>query len=524
MPLRHTTSGRPRPPQSAIRQTDRRAGAGQGRRATDLLHRRPVLLLAFAFAVMADPVSSVAYAVEAALRALNGDLALLVPTMGLVVAIVALVIVNYQQLIRRYPNGGGASAAAGEAFGDAVAFIPIGALVVDFVLTIAISVAAGASAVIAYFPQLAPWRLPLALALVAVVGGLTWFGHLGRLFFAVLTLAFIAVAGAVLVFGVFATPGAPVGTITHTPGHQSLLAVALAFPVAMALATGVEAPSSAIAQLGQLDDDGRRRFGAITLWLTLGIVGTITLGLALEAHRLQVGVPHADTTQIAELARVAAPGPVFAAFQLVTALLLLSAASSSFQAGPGLLKALARHTRPTPSTIPGGTPGGTREESATVGILPAPVGRTNRHHTPYWGVLAFTVVSAAVVAAAGGRDQELVLFYAVSVFLSFLAGLVAMARFARRDRRLGQLALNAVGAAVVAFTLVVNLARGLPVVSLAAALLVAGVLYRIWVRAGRPGGIRDLAADAEAEPETGPAGSGRAASEAGRQADVRPRA
>src|SRR4051794_23067355 len=139
-----------------------------------LLHRRPLLLLAFAFAVMADPVSSVAYAVEAALRALDGDLALLVPTMALVVAIIALVIVNYQQLVARYPKGGGAAAATGEAFGEAWAFIPIGALIVDFVLTIAISVSAGASALIAYVPGLAPWRLVLALGLVVVVGGVTW--------------------------------------------------------------------------------------------------------------------------------------------------------------------------------------------------------------------------------------------------------------------------------------------------------------------------------------------------------------
>jgi hypothetical protein len=69
--------------------------------------------LAFAFAVMADPVSSVAYAIEAALRALNGDLALLVPAMILVVAIVALVIVNYRPLVARYPRGGGAPAAVG---------------------------------------------------------------------------------------------------------------------------------------------------------------------------------------------------------------------------------------------------------------------------------------------------------------------------------------------------------------------------------------------------------------------------
>src|SRR5689334_16076299 len=90
-----------------------------------LLHSRPILLLAFAFAVMADPVSSVAYAIEAALRALHGDLVLLVPTMVLVVGLIALVIVNYQQLVARYPHGGGAAAAAGEAFGEAWAFVPI---------------------------------------------------------------------------------------------------------------------------------------------------------------------------------------------------------------------------------------------------------------------------------------------------------------------------------------------------------------------------------------------------------------
>jgi amino acid transporter len=461
------------------------APRGSGR---SLLHRRPVLLIAFAFAVMADPVSSVAYAVEAALRALDGDLGLLVATMTLVIAIIALVIVNYQQIIRRYPNGGGAASAAGEAFGDGWAFIPIGALIVDFVLTIAISVSAGASAIIAYFPALAGWRLLLAVALVLLVGGLTWFGHLGRLFFAVLTIGFIVIAALVLGFGALAPPTGGVGTITTTAGHGDVLAVALAFPVAMALATGVEAPSSAIAQLGQLDNAGRRRFGSITLWLTLGIVGTVTLGLALEATRLRIGVPPPESTMIAELARVASPAPLFALFQLVTALLLLSAASSSFQAGPGLLKALARR------------PGA----AAVVGILPGPIGRTNRHHTPYWGVLLFTLVSAAVVAAAGGQDQELVLFYAVSVFMSFLAGLLAMARFAHQDRRPGHLALNLTGAVVVAFTLVVNLARGLPIVSLVAALVVAAGLYGAWVRNGRPGGVRDLAADAEADDTSTP--------------------
>ncbi|GAA2050170.1 amino acid permease [Leifsonia soli] len=443
----------------------------------------PLLLVAFAFAVMADPVSSVAYAVEAALRALNGDLALLLPTMALVVAIIALVIVNYRQLVARYPQGGGASAAVGEAFGDGWSFVPVGALVVDFVLTIAISASAGASAVIAYAPALAAYRLPLALGLVVVVGGLTWFGHLGRLLFAVLTIAFIVVAVAVLVFGLWAQPD-PTGTITESAGRSAPLAIVLAFPVAMALATGVEAPSSAIAQLGQLDDAGRRRFGQVTLVLTLIVVGTITLGLAAEATRLRIGIPPAESTQIAELARVAAPAPLFAAFQLVTALLLLSAASSSFQAGPGLLKALAGERGS----------GGER-----VGILPTALGRTNRHHTPYWGVLVFLLLAGAVTAVAGGNDQELVLFYAVSVFLSFLAGLLAMARFSWRERRIGSLLLNALGALVVAFTLVANLSRGTPIVSLVVALLIAAGLFVLWVRNGRPPGIRNIAAESEQE-------------------------
>ena len=449
----------------------------------DALKSRPALLFAFAFAVMADPVSSVAYAIEAPLRALNGDLSLLFPAMAAVIVVVAIVIINYQQLIARYPNGGGAAAASGEAFGDAWAFIPIGALVVDYVLTIAISVAAGSAAIIAYFPNLESARLPIGIGLLLFVGGLTWFGHLGRLFFAVLTVAFIAVSVAVLVGGI-GHGHEPIGVTHGNPGHSAPLAVILAFPVAMALSTGVEAPSSAIAQLGQVDEDARRRFGQITLWLTLGIVGVLTLGMTLEAVHIGVGVPGADSTMVANLAQRTSSPEIYAAFQAVTALLLLSAASSSFQAGPGLFKALAtRHHG---------------EDS----VLPSALSRTNKHHTPVLGVVVFTILAAVVTAAAGGDDQKLVLFYAVAVFMSFLAGLLAMCVFSVRGRHKASLALNLLGALVVAFTLVVNLARITPIASLAAALTVATLLYGLWVRAGRPRGIRNVAAEAEIlEPE-----------------------
>ena len=224
----------------------------------------------------------------------------------------------------------------------------------------------------------------------------------------------------------------------------------------------------------------------MTLWLTLGIVGTLTLGLTAEAVHLRIGIPAANSTQIADLASRAAHPALYGSFQMVTALLLLSAASSSFQAGPGLLKALARQPAHADD-----------RRRVDTGIVPRVWGTTNRHHTPYWGVVLFLVISAVVIAAAGGEDQRLVLFYAVSVFLSFLAGLLAMARFSTAGRHWVQLAVNLLGAAVVGFTLVVNLARGEPIASLAAALVIAAVLYGLWVRAGRPRGIRHVAAQAE---------------------------
>jgi hypothetical protein len=442
---------------------------------------KAVLFFAFAFAVMADPVSSVAYAIEAALRALGGHLSLLLPTMGLVIGLIALVTVNYWQLIRAFPEGGGSPEAAGRAFGEGWSFLPIGALVVDFALTIAISVAAAGSALIAYVPAVADARIPIDLVLVVGVAGLTWFGHGGRLVFAVMTTLFLIASVPVLALG-WASPHVTAG---HAPitgsASPAIVAVILAFPVAMALATGTEAPATSIAQLGQLGNAGRRRFGRGTLALTIVIVGVLTIGLTALAVHLRVGIPPSDQTQISELARAATgEGALFGFFQLASGLLLLAAASSSFQAGPGLLKALAR-------TSPSG------EE----GLLPPSLGRTNRHHTPVAAVGIYALISVVIILLAGGQEQELVLVYAVAVFVSFLAGLLAMAKFSQRRGNRLLTATNLIGALGVAFTLVVNLARGYPLISLAATALIAGFLYWRWVRAGRPRGIEAVEREAE---------------------------
>ena len=139
-----------------------------------LLQSRPVLLIAFAFAVMGDPVSSVAYAIEAALRALDGGWPAVADDGGGDRRHRA----GDRQLsplVARFP-GGGDAAAAGAAFGEGWAFLPLGSLIVDYALTIAISVRRGSSAIIAYVPGWAG-RLPLALSLLVLVAGLTWFGQ-----------------------------------------------------------------------------------------------------------------------------------------------------------------------------------------------------------------------------------------------------------------------------------------------------------------------------------------------------------
>src|SRR5262249_45781142 len=167
------------------------------------LSGRGILFIAFAFTVMADPVSSIAYAIESALRHLDGNLDDLFLAMALVIATIAVIAATYHQLIRRFPEGGGGARSVGTAYGDAWAFIPRGALLVGFVTTVAISCAGGASAIIAYVPGLGAARVVLAVALTALVAAGISFGHHGRVAFAAATLLFLALAATVIVAGAF---------------------------------------------------------------------------------------------------------------------------------------------------------------------------------------------------------------------------------------------------------------------------------------------------------------------------------
>ena len=427
------------------------------------------LFVAFAFTVMADPVSSVAYAIEAALRELSGDSESLVLTMSLVLASIAVVAGTFHQLIRRYPNGGGAARSMAHAFGDGWAFLPLGALLVDFTLTIAISCAAAASAAIAYLPELAEWRVPLALGMALLVALGCSRGHRGRVFFATATLAFGVLALVVIGLGA-GKPTAPAAA--PLVGDAALGAALLAMPLGMALATGVEAPSEAIAQMGELGPRGRRLFGQITIWLMMGIISVLTLGFAMLAVRLGVGIPAEDSTLLADVARSATGGgPAFAMFQTASALLLLGAAASSYLAGSGLLKALAQSGGDGP------------------GLVPRRFAKVNRVHAPPWGLALLAVAAAGLIVAASGRDQSLVHFYAVAVFASFFGATLAAATLSWRERSSWPFAVSAAGVLIVAFILVLNMRRPDAIISLGASVAVTVYLWRAWVARGRPAGV-----------------------------------
>jgi hypothetical protein len=141
---------------------------------------------------------------------------------------------------------------------------------------------------------------------------------------------------------------------TTGPEGSPWIAVVLSFPVAMALATGTEAPATAMAQLGQLGLADRRRFARTTIMLTLLIVAALTLGLSELAVRLHVGIPKHDSTQIADIAHAAAgKGAAYALFQAASALLLLAAAA---RGAPGAGRG-QRDWRALGSVHVGGEPG-----------------------------------------------------------------------------------------------------------------------------------------------------------------------
>jgi hypothetical protein len=242
--------------------------------------------------------------------------------------------------------------------------------------------------------------------------------------------------------------------------------VVFSFPVAMALATGTEAPSTAIAQLGQLGADGRRRFARGTLAATFVIVAGLTIGLAALAVRLHVGIPGPDSTQIADVARAASGnGGLYAFFQAASALLLLAAASSSFQTGPACsrrCRGIRTAPGPASSPVPWARPTATTPRTGPCWSTSA---------SPRWSWSPPPATSRTSCCSTRSPCSSA----SSPGWPPWPASPSAITP--------GLAAVNLAGAIAVTFTLLVNLTRGYPLGSIAATAIIAATLYVLWARA-----------------------------------------
>ena len=299
---------------------------------------KPTALAVFA----SDALSSVAYATEEILLvlALAGTIALSysLPIGIAIAALIVIVVSSYRQTIRAYPQGGGAYIVTKDNLGTYPSLVAGSALLIDYVLTVAVSVAAGIAAVTSALPALFPYREALCvLAVVAVaVANLRGLRESGRLF-AAPTYVFIVSLGALIAYGALGAifdfiPEKPYAA--HPPGLEGvgLFLILRAFASGCAALTGVEAVSDGVPAFKPPEAQNAR---VVLTWLGVILV-TLFLGITVLAYDFGI-VPKQDETVLSQLAwHVLGGGPLYFVIQAGTMLILLLAANTSFADFPRL--------------------------------------------------------------------------------------------------------------------------------------------------------------------------------------------
>jgi len=316
-----------------------------------------------------DPLSSVAYAPQELLLILaGGGLAFIGYTPWIAAAVILLltiVVVSYRQLVRAYPSGGGDYTVAAKNLGEKAALVVASALTVDYVLTVAVSVASGVDNVISAFPGLHAWRVEFAVLCVVLLVTVNLRGTAeSSKAFALPTYLFIGSIGLMIAVGV---ARAAMGNLpraesaAYTIQHHDLARAALAFLLLRAFASGCSALTGveAIANGVQAFKPPKARNAQATL-VAMGAVAVTLFGgvtyLALKTHVLYTadacdlqGFADCETTaQRSVMAQIAAS--VFGghdtfgfyAVQATTALVLFLAANTAFNGFPQLGSVLAR--------------------------------------------------------------------------------------------------------------------------------------------------------------------------------------
>jgi amino acid transporter len=390
-----------------------------------------------------DALSSVAYATEEILRVLlvGGIAALsLVTPIGIVIAVtLAIVVFSYRQTIHAYPSGGGAYIVAKENLGTQASLVAAASLLIDYVLTVAVSVAAGVAALTSALPQWAPYRVEIALGFVGLlmVGNLRGVRESGQIF-SVPTYFFIVSVLGMLGVGVwryFAGGITPPHQLAHPATATSLLttfAILTAFSNGCTAMTGVEAVSNGVPAFRPPES----RNAASTL-VAMGALSILMfMGITLLAHAYAL-VPNETETVVSQLARATFGGGTafYYAVQAATMLILVLAANTAYADFPRLASIVARDR-----------------------FLPRQFTNQGDRLAFSNGILILSALAAALLVIFGGDTHALIPLYMIGVFVSFTlsqAGMVIHWRASRAPGWRSSSIVNGLGAVVTFIVLVI---------------------------------------------------------------------
>jgi amino acid transporter len=415
-----------------------------------------------------DPLSSVAYATEQILLVLVvGGAALLGMTIWVgigVAALLSLVVWSYRQTVYAYPNGGGAYMVSRENLGTAAALVAAASLMVDYVLTVAVSVTAGVANIASAIPWLGDHVVPLSLGLIVLLAVMNLRGvkEAGTVF-AIPTYGFVVCVGLMLSFALLHTlTGTPVVAEsanlpiveTHDfTGVALVLIVLRAFASGCTALTGVEAvsngvpffrpPKSRNASLTLLG------MGTIAVVMFLGVtILAITSGAKIAENPEELGLPPGtlQPTIIAQLGMAVFGNNSigFYLLQAFTAAILILAANTAFNGFPILASILGRD-----------------------GFLPRQLGRRGDRLAFSNGIIMLTLLAGVLVYVFEASTTRLIQLYILGVFISFTLSQAGMVVHWNRELRKpgvtgrgtihrSRLA-NGVGAAMTALVLVIVL-------------------------------------------------------------------
>ena len=395
-----------------------------------------------ALAVFAsDALSSVAYATEEILLMLvtagAAALAFSVPIGVAISVLIAVVASSYRQTILAYPHGGGAYIVTKDNLGTLPSLVAGAALLVDYVLTVAVSVAAGVAALTSAFPGLYGHRVLLGVSCIALIAtaNLRGIRESGALF-ALPTYLFIVSFFGMLGYGYvrwtfgWETPAPPehAGMATQAVTTFFLLR---AFSQGCTALTGVEAVSDGVPAFKPSEARNAR---IVLAWLALVLI-TLFMGVTFLARHYHI-IPLAEETVVSQLARqIFGGGLLYYEVQAVTMLILILAANTSFADFPRLSYFLARD-----------------------GFIPRQFGTRGDRLVYSNGILILGGTAALLIIVFGGDTHALIPLYALGVFVSFTLSQSSMVRrwLTRREEGWSWRAwLNGLGAATTGLVMVV---------------------------------------------------------------------